>query len=103
EVAELEVFEGLLDALARSEVFERPGPEAAADDRRPLEHGLRLGLEAIDARGDQGLERVGNSDRGLLFPALGDGEHDLLKEERIAPGLLEERPPRLRRDVADLA
>ena len=40
---------------------------------------------------------------GPLLAALGDGEHDLLEEQRIAPGLLEERPPRLRRDVADLA
>ena len=90
QVAEQEVVDRLVDALAAREVFDRAGPEGATDHGGPLEHLLRDAVEPVDTRRDQRLHRVGDLLRCALLAALGDVEHDLLEEEGIAARLVEE-------------
>ena len=99
QVPQLEVFEGRVDALAIREVLDRAGPERAADDRRALQSRLRLRVEPVDARGDQRLKRVRDPGRSLLFAELGDRDHDLLEEERVALGFRQQRASGLRREL----
>ena len=82
--------------FASRQVLDRPAPERCADDRRPLEHGLRDAVEPVDARRDQRLDRVRDILRRALLAALGDVEHDLFEEERVAAGLVEEGALRAR-------
>src|SRR4029450_14007553 len=46
QVAEQQVLDRVVDALAPCQVLDRAGPEGTADDRRPLEDGLRDAVEA---------------------------------------------------------
>ena len=98
EVAEQQVLDRIGRVLALGQVLDRTRPEASADDRRTLEHRLRRGLQPVDAGRDQRLNGVRDLLDGALLAALGDVEHDLLEEERVAAGLVEQGAARLGRD-----
>ena len=73
---------------------DRAVPEDAADHRRPLEERLLGRRQRVDARRDQGLERVGDPLGPVLAVGLDEHPDRLLDEERVALGLLEQVGPR---------
>ena len=66
--------------------------ELAAQERGCLEQTPRLRREAVDPRLQELLDRVRHGPRGLEVPLLGDRAGHLLKEERVALGLVEDQP-----------
>ena len=87
---------------------ERPRPEDLADYRSIREERLRAGLERVQARGDQGLNRIGEGNfracpqlpaRALPGEkvAIPEQPHELLRVERVAARTLEDRPLQLGR------
>ena len=75
--------------------------EAAPFDRRVAQHRALAGLEAVDARREHGLQR--RRQRRLLL--LGLGRHELLEEQRVALGRVDDPAgePRLEPGGADEA
>ena len=93
---------------------ERTIAEEAPDDRSVLEQRLGWRRQPVDPRGDHPAERRRNGDSrlrsrwsssGLLrggSPCLDQGPDDLLDEERIALGLLQDPPAQRDRELGDV-
>ena len=79
---ELGIAFALVDLLFLA--FECAAPEEAADDGRALKGGLLGRRQAVDAGGDQGLERLG--DPRAAVAAFREHLDRLLDEERVALG-----------------
>ena len=83
------------------QVLERAAPEDAPDDRSALEQRLRSGIEVVDARGDQRLQRVRHAiGRAVARSALDEHPDRLLDEQRIAFGSIERLLRQRRRPLA---
>src|SRR2546421_12892993 len=76
---------------------DRTAPEDASDHRGALEDELLALRQAVDARGDQRLDRVGNPLRAVAV--LEEHSDGLLPEERVALGLLEQTCAHLERQL----
>ena len=68
--------------------------ELLADDRTALEHGALAGAEPVEARSEERLDRLGNPLLGQ--PALECEGEELLEEERVALGGLDDACPLVR-------
>ena len=66
---------------------ERAEPERLSDDGRVLDGGLLVGVEQVEPRGDQPLDRLRNP---LDSAAFAQHSHELLGIERIAAGAREQ-------------
>ena len=88
EVARLEHVQRVVDVVDSADRVEDAAPERLADDRRRAEARCARGRHRVDARGD----RLAHRDRQIVAVAeLGDGGGELLEEERISAGDLDER------------
>ena len=93
---------GDLVEVALAHLRDRPGPEDLPDDGGVGEHRLSLRRQGVQARGDQGLDRIGERDLGAFaqLPArpLLDEQvlvlqqpHELLGVERVPTRTLQDR------------
>ncbi len=96
----LEGPQALLDrpAIVSAGCSDGSGPEHTPDHRGVLHSSLLVLRQRIKTGGDERLHRVRY---GLVAAALADHPHVLLREQGVTTRLLEERRPRLGRDIRD--
>jgi hypothetical protein len=87
-----EVVQRRVDVEPGVELRDRAAPEDTADEGAVPHHRAGVGRQAVDARRDQRLNRVGDP-HGTAVALLGEHPHGLLDEERVALRLLEQRLP----------
>jgi hypothetical protein len=83
--------DGHVAALAE-QLGHGPHVEAAALDRRVLEHAALVRLEPVDPRGEHRVDGGGQ----LAVPVLSSHDRELLEEERVALGRLHDPARRVR-------